>query len=83
MQAPVIASAATFDLRFSGPLKSAADALKEGSVSGSDAELLPGSYQLTACYSGDTLYGPACGSAPLTVGPKCSQFSLTMLNAHS
>ncbi|CAL8467422.1 g6960 [Coccomyxa elongata] len=81
--APIVASVATFDIRFSGPLKSAADTLKEGSGSGSDAELLPGSYQLTACYSGDIIYCPACGSAPITVGPKCSQFSLTMNDAHS
>ncbi|BDA42940.1 hypothetical protein COCOBI_03-8330 [Coccomyxa sp. Obi] len=80
---PVVAGAATFDLHFSGPLNSAADALKGSSVSEPDAELAPGSYQLTACYSGDTTYGPACGSAPLTVGPECSHLSLTTFNAHS
>ena len=83
MQAPVVANAAVFDLQFSGPFKSTADALKESSNFESDAELLTGGCQLTACYSGDTLYGPACGSAPLTVGPKCSQFGLTMFDAHS
>ncbi|EIE24434.1 ABC1-domain-containing protein [Coccomyxa subellipsoidea C-169] len=43
-----------------------------GADKSSSAKLLPGSYQLTAAYSGNALYGPATGSASLDIDHACA-----------
>ncbi|BDA43502.1 hypothetical protein COCOBI_04-5140 [Coccomyxa sp. Obi] len=75
--AQLAASTASFDLQATDPIKSVAEVL-HGQDESAGTKLLPGSYQLTATYSGDAVYGPATGSARLTVGPKCSLTSLAI-----
>ncbi|BDA42939.1 hypothetical protein COCOBI_03-8320 [Coccomyxa sp. Obi] len=65
--APISGGTATFNLRSLGKRATAAQALKGGQKT-VGAMLLPGSYQLTAAYSGDMFYGTASGSTSLDVG---------------
>lgn len=76
MQVPLSGGAATFNLRSLGKTATAVQALTGGQKA-AGAKLLPGSYQLTAAYSGDTSYSPASGSASLVVDVTCPLVSLT------
>ncbi len=74
MQAHITGGAAEFILHSVGKTAAAAQALT-GTGTTAGAELLSGSYQLTAAFSGDSLYGMASGS--LDVGVTCPIVSLT------
>ncbi len=76
MQAPISGGAAIFNLRSLGKTAAATQAFT-GAGTTAGAKLLPGSYQLTAAYSGDALYGMASGSTSLDVGVTCPLVSLT------
>ncbi len=75
-QANITGGSAEFVLHPRSHTAGAVQALT-GADKSSSAKLLPGSYQLTAAYSGDALYGPGTGSASLHVGATCPLVSLT------
>jgi hypothetical protein len=76
LQANISGGAAVFDLQPRSHMAAAVQALA-GAGKAPSVQLLPGSYQLTASYSGDALYGPTSGNASLDVDATCHLVSLS------
>jgi len=76
LQEPISGGAAAFQLQSLGHTAAAVQTLV-GPGKSASATLLPGSYQLSAHYSGDARYGPADGIGSLVIGKSCPLVSLS------